>query len=218
VANEMMTDIVVVDDNLLLADVLAEIVRECGCTVRTASDGFGALAAIRDRVPDILISDLNMPRMTGFELLSIVRRRFPTIVVIAMNGAYSGMTVPVGVAADGFYAKGSSSVARILDLLRATGDEAGRHSARAAAPIWIPGVPIDERGLSNVAVACPECLRTFSHYLQSPRFSFAECRCPHCQYNMQLPIATPPAGMDHTTLSFSATANRRRESVTRGVA
>jgi len=72
-----MNDVVVADDNPILVSVLSEIFRECGYTVRTASDGFAALATIRDRVPDILISDLYMPRMTGFELLSIVRRRFP---------------------------------------------------------------------------------------------------------------------------------------------
>jgi CheY-like chemotaxis protein len=146
------------------------------------------LAAIRDRMPDILISDLNMPRMTGFELLSIVRRRFPTIAVIAMSGAYFGATVPAGVAADGFYAKGSSSIDRLFEILRTIGDEVLRHSARAATPIWIPGVPIDERDLSTVVVACPECLRTFSYCLHILQLSYAERRCPHCLHTMRLSV------------------------------
>ena len=53
-----------------------------------AEDGFSALAEIRKEVPDILLSDLNMPRMSGFELLSVVRRRFPSIRTIAMSGAF----------------------------------------------------------------------------------------------------------------------------------
>ena len=83
-------DIVVVDDNQVLVSVLSQIFKELGYTVRTASDGFEALATIRERVPGILISDLNMPRMTGYELFSIVRRRFPTVAVIAMSGAHRG--------------------------------------------------------------------------------------------------------------------------------
>jgi CheY-like chemotaxis protein len=69
-----MNDVVIVDDNPELLSVLSEIFNESGYAVRTASDGFAALAAIRDRLPDILLSDLNMPGMSGFELLSIVRR------------------------------------------------------------------------------------------------------------------------------------------------
>jgi CheY-like chemotaxis protein len=64
-----------------------------------------------------LLEEPYMPRMSGFELLSIVRLRFPAIAVIAMSGAYSGMAAPQGVAADAFYAKGSSSVAQFLELL-----------------------------------------------------------------------------------------------------
>ncbi len=45
--------------------------------------------------------------MSGFELLSVVRRRFPAIQVIAMSGAYSCDGVPPGVAADAFYQKGT---------------------------------------------------------------------------------------------------------------
>jgi CheY-like chemotaxis protein len=71
-----MTDIIVVDDNQVLLSVIAEIFKECGYIVRTATNGFAALAQIR-KVPQVLLSDLNMPGMSGFELLSVVRRRFP---------------------------------------------------------------------------------------------------------------------------------------------
>jgi CheY-like chemotaxis protein len=111
-------DIVVVDDNPALLTVLSEIFKEHGYTVRTASDGFEALAVIRDREPGILISDLNMPGMSGFELLSVVRRRFPAIAVIAMSGTYSDASLSSEIAADSFYAKGSTSAGGLLDILR----------------------------------------------------------------------------------------------------
>ena len=203
VANEM-NDVIVADDDPLLVSVLSEIFKGSGYAVRTASDGFAALASIREQVPDILISDLNMPRMSGFELLSIVRRRFPSIAVIAMSGAYSGLAIPRGIAADAFYAKGSSSVDRFFEILYAIKDEATRRSLRAATPIWIPGVPIDQDGLATIAVACPECLRTFPHRLHYAQFLQTDCCCPHCYYPVQLAIVRPTAQMDHTDLGIPA--------------
>ena len=199
-----MNDILVVDDNSVLLSVLSEIFLETGYTVRTASDGFAALTSIRERVPDILISDLNMPRMSGFELLSVVRRRFPSIAVIAMSGSYSGVAVPQGVAADAFYAKGATSVARFFEILCAIGDEGTRRSLRAATPIWIPGVPADQGGLTTIAIACPECLRTFPDCLHSVKLSHTEHTCPHCHYRIQLALVRPAAGMDETALRISA--------------
>lgn len=73
--------------------------------MRTAADGFSALAEIEREVPDILISDLHMPGMSGFELLRVVRRQFPSIRVIAIS-AFSGEEIPAGVAADAFFQKG----------------------------------------------------------------------------------------------------------------
>jgi CheY-like chemotaxis protein len=197
VVNEM-NDVLVADDNPLLLSVLSEIFEECGYSVRTASDGFVALEMIRDRVPDILISDLNMPRMSGFELLSIVRRRFPTIAVIAMSGAYSGAIIPQEVAADAFYAKGASSVAQLFEILCEIKDETTRHSTRAPAPIWIAATPICQDDLSNMAIACPECLRTFSHCLGDTEFSRAEHCCPHCLHPVQLAIVRTSADADKT--------------------
>ena len=68
-------------------------------------------------VPDILLSDLNMPRMSGFELLSVVRRRFPEVFVIASSAAFSGEEVPAGIAADAFYEK-STGLTRLFELVK----------------------------------------------------------------------------------------------------
>jgi CheY-like chemotaxis protein len=199
-----MNDVLVADDNPVLTSVLSEIFRESGYTVRTALNGFAALTSLRERVPDVLISDLDMPHMSGFELLSIVRRRFPSIAVIAMSGSYSGPAVPQGIAADAFYAKGSTSVAHFFEILGAIKDKATRQSLRAAAPIWIPGVRMDQGGPATIAIACPECLRTFPHCLHHAKFLHVECCCPHCHHPMQLAIARSTPDMDQTGLRIPA--------------
>lgn len=98
--------ILIVDDEEPVRTSLAEIFTELGHRVRSASDGFSALIQMRQEIPDILLSDLNMPGMSGFELLSVVQRRFPAIRVIAMSGAFCGSQIPCGVTADAFYEKG----------------------------------------------------------------------------------------------------------------
>ena len=85
-----------------------------------------------DREPEILLSDLNMPVMPGFELLSMVRRQFPAIQTIAMSGAYSGIDVPSGVDADAFYEKG-----RNLEALLQLFSTPPRISRPALAPLLL---------------------------------------------------------------------------------
>jgi CheY-like chemotaxis protein len=83
--------ILIVDDDATLRVILKMFFSEAGYLVQLASDGFSALAQIRQEAPDLLLSDLNMPGMSGFELLSVVRRRFPEIRVIAMSGSFLGV-------------------------------------------------------------------------------------------------------------------------------
>ncbi|MGC1463870.1 MAG: response regulator, partial [Terracidiphilus sp.] len=111
--------LLIVDDESSIRNSLSLILTEIGWCVRTAVDGFSALAEIQQGVPEILLSDLNMPGMTGFELLTVVRSRFPAVRTIAMSGAFSGNEVPPGVAADAFYQKGSSlgSLLKIIEAL-----------------------------------------------------------------------------------------------------
>src|SRR5581483_12106124 len=95
--------ILVVDDDESVRDVFTMMLREKGYEVATAENGFDALLKLKDVViPDVIISDLNMPKMSGFEFLSVVRRRFPSISVVASSGAYTSGAVPSGVIADAF--------------------------------------------------------------------------------------------------------------------
>ena len=107
--------LLVVDDDVSLLMLLSQIFTESGYNVRSAEDGFSALAEIRNEIPNIILSDLNMPGMSGYEFLSVVRRRFPAIRTIAMSGGLSGDGVPPGVVADAFYEKGTNLSSFIAD-------------------------------------------------------------------------------------------------------
>ncbi len=100
------------------AEALGLVFQSAGYEVTTAINGFDALLQLKRRVPAIVLSDLNMPQMSGFEFLSVVRRRFPQISVIAMSGAYhSGDSIPGGVIADAFYAKGHGDPEMLLHIV-----------------------------------------------------------------------------------------------------
>jgi len=79
--------VLVVDDDPSVRETVALLLMSAGYDVAAAEDGFGALLQLRKMLPDLIISDLNMPHMSGFELLSVVRRRFPEILTVAMSGA-----------------------------------------------------------------------------------------------------------------------------------
>jgi CheY-like chemotaxis protein len=115
VATENPT-ILIVDDERMLRHTLCSILTRRGYVVRSAEDGVEALAALHESIPDILLSDLNMPRMSGFELLSLVRAQFPTIYAIAMSGAHAGQAVPPGVMAKAFYEK-NAHIEELFKLL-----------------------------------------------------------------------------------------------------
>jgi CheY-like chemotaxis protein len=155
--------ILVVDDEPSIRESLARLLVSSGYDVSTANDGFAALLHLRQALPDLIVSDLNMPQMSGYELLSVVRRRFPQIITVAMSGAYEGDAVPSGVIADSFFAKGQSPknlLATVATLIRTSGTRISAHQ-RECAPAWIPRNGNDVHGVPYVMVTCVECLRAF---------------------------------------------------------
>jgi DNA-binding response OmpR family regulator len=65
--------ILVADDDLELSGLVAFALRQGGFTVVEAPDGPAALAAAREGSPDLVILDVNMPRLSGFEVLERLR-------------------------------------------------------------------------------------------------------------------------------------------------
>ncbi|HEY0064305.1 MAG TPA: ATP-binding protein, partial [Telluria sp.] len=70
-------NVLVVDDEADARDLINRILSDCHATVRTASSAEHALAAIREQIPDVLVSDLGMPDVDGFELLARVQALGP---------------------------------------------------------------------------------------------------------------------------------------------
>lgn len=187
-------NLLIVEDQPLLRELLCGILAASGCQVRSAVDGFSALAEIRKHLPDIILSDLYMPGMSGFEFLSVVRRRFPAIQVIAMSGAFSGNAVPPGVAADAFYAKGhGSNPAFLLQLVEAMAHRAPSPLRRSGmvTPIWIASNGHDASGGEFVMVTCPECLRAFPQALSKQNSLIHEARCVNCSSTIHYAIVQP---------------------------
>jgi CheY-like chemotaxis protein len=111
--------LLVVEDDPVFRRTLLILLSALGYAVRVASNGPAALEALGDEVPDLLLSELDTPGMSRFELLAIVRLRYPSVRVIAMSGAFAGTAVPPGVAADAFYQKGKRSpmLLRIVETM-----------------------------------------------------------------------------------------------------
>ena len=165
--------ILVVDDEPSILTTLAAVLSSKGYEVRTASGGFAALAKLRRALPDVIISDLRMSDMNGFELLSVIRRRFPQIAVIAIGGEYDGSSSEV--LADAFFKKGAYSPEELFNKITELLQQSPLPtvvSKTDKAPVWIP-----KKSTGYFIVTCPECLRSFSVDDQHSGEEIEEAEC-----------------------------------------
>ena len=201
--NHSRYQILLVDDDEGVRNTLAMLLTSAGYDVAAANDGFEALLHLKRALPGMIISDLNMPRMSGFEFLSVARRRFPEILVIAMSGAYQeGSAVPGGVIADGFYPKGShpeALFATVADLIKTAPVRQAAHR-KESAPVWIPRNGKDSNGVPYIVVTCTECLRSFPlNVAEEASPEVRETPCLFCRsvvryiIDFSLSIVSPPA-------------------------
>jgi CheY-like chemotaxis protein len=186
-------NLLIVDDNVSLRSSLTQIFTTLGHAVRCAEDGFSALVEIRLKLPDILLSDLNMPGMSGFELLSVVRRRFPSVQAIAMSGAFAGEGLQLGVAADAFYEKGTGlgNLLRIVHDMAQLKQQPCIRPLGKLAPIWILRNGHNPAGEAYVMITCPECLRSFPQVLTPALCLIHETACVYCSNSIHYAILQP---------------------------
>lgn len=183
--------ILFVEDEQSLRELGAMLLQSKGYEVLCAEDGFEGLLALKRSMPDLIISDLRMPNMNGFEFLSVVRRRFPTIPVIVVSGEFSGLSVPESVLADAFFPKGNyrpeQLFEKIADLIQElpTRPRSGKPSSAA---VWVK----NDKGI--VAVTCSECLRTFP--VPAALDGLNEVECDFCSCNIRFEIIGEPFASD----------------------
>ncbi len=93
----------VVDDSLSARRAVVQVLKDEGYEIRTANDGLEAVAILEKWVPDIIISDMEMPRMNGLELTSNVRhdeqtKDVPVIMITSRSTAkHRQMSAAAGV-------------------------------------------------------------------------------------------------------------------------
>jgi CheY-like chemotaxis protein len=130
--------LLVVDDDPAIREITSAMLAEQGYEVLTAEDGLQALEFLPQFRPDLVITDLRMPRMSGFELLEIMRERFPGLPVIAVSGEVLGDDLPPSLIADAFLPKGGCYIrplgAKIVELLSTGTISSNPRISRQATP------------------------------------------------------------------------------------
>ena len=99
----------VVDDSLTMRKVLGRLLEREGYRVVTAKDGMDALQLLQETVPAIMLTDIEMPRMDGFELARNVRGDARTaqvpIIVISSRTAEKHRNLAREIGVDAYFGK-----------------------------------------------------------------------------------------------------------------
>jgi DNA-binding response OmpR family regulator len=139
--------VLVVDDEHPTVDTLERHLRDAGYEVRSVATGTAALVAVRDRRPDVVVLDVVLPGLDGWEVIRRLRRSargVPAILVLSARGEESDRIVGLRLGADDYMAKPFSPaelVARVDALMRRL-----ERSERPAPQIEVGALRIDLAG------------------------------------------------------------------------
>ncbi len=99
--------ILIVDDNDQMCSLLADILELFDYQTLQARDGEEALHRLKEDKFDLVITDLRMPKMSGTELLKLIKKDQPHLPVVVVSGFTPGNTqnLIIGEQADGFLNK-----------------------------------------------------------------------------------------------------------------
>ena len=171
--------VLLVDDDPTIRKFLSSQLEEAGFKAQQAEDGIDGLVKLRDKLPKVIISDLQMPRMSGIEFISVVRRRFPSIPVIVLSGSIQ-RELPAEARPDRWFRK---SVQQVPELLQAVHDLARKTPDCADLPQVI-STPVRTRpdGAGYFVLTCTDCLRSFQ-VTSTPENKTVErtAVCVHCE-------------------------------------
>jgi chemotaxis protein histidine kinase CheA len=112
--------VLVADDSPVVRELVSEILSAAGLVVEQAGDGAAALESILQSEPDLLISDVEMPRMNGFELLAEVRRRSQRlpVVILSTRGSVEDRRRATRLGANAYLVKTEFHSESLLEVVR----------------------------------------------------------------------------------------------------
>lgn len=99
---ELPVKILIVDDDDVYRDLLKDAIEELGVEVDLSADGVQALEKLQVAPFDVLVTDLNMPRMDGLKLLTYARQFYPNILTIIITG-YGSLESAIEAIREGAY-------------------------------------------------------------------------------------------------------------------
>jgi two-component system chemotaxis sensor kinase CheA len=122
-------EVVLAEDSLATREVLRLLLEEQGFRVRVAADGEEALERVRERAPDVLVSDVNMPRRDGLSLTRALRghpatQRLP-IVLLTSQDDEAARAAGAAAGADAYLVKAGFNAAVLAETLARIGVGAG---------------------------------------------------------------------------------------------
>lgn len=81
-------DILIIEDDEMMRSLMADWMLASGYRVRVAAEGQAGLAAVRDRVPALVVTDMHMPGTGGSAVIAELKRAHPAIPVIAISAHF----------------------------------------------------------------------------------------------------------------------------------
>jgi DNA-binding response OmpR family regulator len=115
--------IAIIEDDISIVEMYRTKFETEGYTVETAGDGRTGLALIEDFAPDIVLLDLMMPEVTGFDVLSKLRQQASShpfkVIVLTNMGDTETATRVFKMAADDFIVKAESTPGQVADRVKA---------------------------------------------------------------------------------------------------
>jgi CheY-like chemotaxis protein len=112
----------VVDDSMLIRHTVCRFLEERGYIVESATNGVDALAALRKKMPDVLITDMMMPKMDGSQLITEIKKdpRLMKLPIIVLAGRASAAGLPPEHRATATIWKDIDIVAQLEKALKST--------------------------------------------------------------------------------------------------
>ena len=81
-----MAKILVIDDDAGMRRTISRILSHAGHEVTEAADGLEGMNSVRTNRPDIVVTDIFMPKKEGFETIQELRQEHPSILILAVSG------------------------------------------------------------------------------------------------------------------------------------